>query len=516
MIFAAQIYALTEKHWPARWILLVAGALTPLIFAPFYIWPLAYVLPILFWWLTAQQTRREAFLRGWFFGIGFFGTGVSWVYFSMRTVETPIPISLVLTTAFCVAMGLLFALQAWLPAYVRQRFFANARLHWTTFPVLWLAFEGVRTTLFTGMPWLLWGTLATDNWLRGWLPVTGVFGVSFLVLFGAALLWQCRYPTKSVRHWVVAGAFLVFSWGIGFTITDRHYTQPSLSQPMPVAAVQGNTDQSIKWDAQILNEILSIHLALADRHSEAALVLWAETAIPTFPDAVPGFVGALEHRAVAREQAIVSGLPLRGEGRTYYNGIKAWGTGQGEYRKQHLVPFGEYLPLQSVLQGLIAFFDLPMSGFTPGPSGQAPMTMYYAGNRLTLAPLICYEAAYPNLSRQQAIGSDILIVVSNDAWFGGSLAPEQHLQITRVRTIENQRPMVRATQNGISVILDEHGQVLARAPQFVQATVAGEILPRHGLTPYQRLGSWPIAILTILLGAFSLVRARRNAGQTAR
>src|SRR5690606_35996407 len=118
-------------------------------------------------------------------------------------------------------------------------------------------------------------------------------------------------------------AFLVLTWGTGFAITDRHYTQPSLSQPMPVAAVQGNTDQSIKWDTQILNEILSIHLALADRHSEAALVLWAETAIPTFPDAVPGFVRALEQRAVAREQAIVSGLPLRGEGRTYYNGIKA-------------------------------------------------------------------------------------------------------------------------------------------------------------------------------------------------
>ncbi|WLD59013.1 apolipoprotein N-acyltransferase [Salinispirillum sp. LH 10-3-1] len=511
MIFAAQIYALTEKHWPARWILLLTGALVPLIFAPFFIWPLAYALPIVFWWLTAQQNPREAFLRGWFFGIGFFGTGVSWVYASMRTVETPVAISLVLTAAFCVAMGLLFALQAWLPAKVRRRYCNDAPLHWMLFPLLWLAFEGVRTTLFTGMPWLLWGTLATDNWLRGWLPVTGVFGVSFLLLFGAALLWQWRYRVKALMPTAFAAGFLVLSWGVGFALTDRHYTQPSLSQPMPVAAVQGNTDQSIKWDTQILNEILSIHLALTDRETEAALVLWAETAIPTFPDAVPGFIQVLEQRAVARDQAIISGLPLRGEGRVYYNGIKAWGNGAGEYRKQHLVPFGEYLPLQSVLQGLIAFFDLPMSGFTPGPTGQAAMTMQYAGTELKLAPLICYEAAYPNLSRQQALDSDVLIVISNDAWFGGSLAPEQHLQITRARTIENQRPMVRATQNGISVILDEHGQVLARAPQFVQATVSGEILPRNGITPFQRLGSWPVMLLTVLLSALGLFWTLRTA-----
>ncbi|MFC3852435.1 apolipoprotein N-acyltransferase [Salinispirillum marinum] len=506
MNFTAQIYGLKEKHWPARLILLFTGAAVPLIFAPFYWWPLAYALPVVFWWLTTAQPPKEAFWRGWWFGGGFFGSGVSWVYFSMRTVDTPVAISLILTGAFCIALGLLFAVQAWAPARLTQQL--KRPLPWLTFPLLWLVFEGIRTTLFTGMPWLLWGTLGTDNWLRGWLPVTGVFGVSLLLLLGAGLLWQCRL--KDWRSVMPAIAFLTLTWGVGAAITDRHYTAPSLAQPMPVAAIQGNTDQSIKWDNAILNNILNIHVGLADQHRDAALVLWAETAIPTFPDAVPGFIRALESRANSRDQAIISGLPLRGEGRTYYNGIKAWGTGEGEYRKQHLVPFGEYLPLQSVLQGLIAFFDLPMSGFAPGPKDQPAMTLQHAGQTLRLAPLICYEAAYPGLSRQQALGSDLLIVVSNDAWFGGSLAPEQHLQITRARAIENQRPMVRATQNGITVIMDEFGFVMARAPQFVQASIEADILPRHGLTPYQRWGSWPVLVLVVLLAGSMKLRTRRS------
>lgn len=497
-------YPLPAMAWPARLILLLSGALTPLIFAPYNVWPLAYALPIIFWWLTVGQPTREAFLRGWWFGLGFFGTGISWVFFSMRAVDTPIWISLVLTVSFCCAMGLLFSLQAGLPAWVRKRW--NFRLPWVVYPLLWLAFEGLRSTLFTGMPWLLWGTLATDNALRGWLPLTGVFGVSLLVLVTAALLWQIRWPRKLTL--LAPGLALFFTWGIGVGLLDRVYTTPSTPEPITVAAMQGNIEQATKWNPRMLEPTLRLYEGLNQKHPDADLLVWPETAITAFPNEIRAFLDALNAQLLDANQTLISGLILRDEddvGPTgdFYNGLRAWGTTQGEYRKQHLVPFGEYLPLQGLLQGLIAFFDLPMSGFSPGDSNQEPLLMNVQNQTIRLAALICYEAAYPGMSRQQATDSDLLVVISNDAWFGRSIAPHQHLQITRARSIENQRAMVRSTQNGISAVVDEHGRILAQSEQFVIDSVSASVQPLRGQTPYQRFGEWPtllFAALLLLLG----------------
>lgn len=510
MVIATE--TLNKFPWVARLILFVTGALAPLIFAPFHLWPLAFLLPGVFWWLTAAVPGKEAFWRGWWFGLGLFGAGISWVYFSMRTVDTPVWISLFLTTAFCIGMAFLFALQAWLPALLRRW---TGRPPWVLFPLLWLGFEGIRSTLFTGMPWLLWGTLATDTWLRGWLPIGGVFLTSFWVLLGAGALWQLASEWMTQRRaWLPATALalgiLLFTWGAGFALLDREYTQPSQDTPIEVAAMQGNVEQSRKWLRSERGPTLNLYENLNARHPGAALLVWPETAITAFPDELPNYLASLDRVLASRSQTLVSGLPLRGEGLRYYNGMGAWGNGAGEYRKQRLVPFGEYLPLQGLLQGLIAFFDLPMSGFSQGGDGQPPMTMTHNGETLRLAPLICYEAAYPGLSRQQAMGSDLLVVISNDAWFGRSLAPRQHLQITRARAIENQRDMVRSTQNGISALIDAHGRILERSDQFVVATVGGELTPRQGTTPYQRWGEWLVVMLSALVLAAGCWVSRRT------
>lgn len=511
MVIATE--TLNKFPWIARLVLFVTGALAPLIFAPFHVWPLAFVLPGVFWWLTADAPRREAFWRGWWFGLGFFGFGISWVYFSMRTVDTPVWISLVLTSGFCIGMAFLFALQAWLPALLRRW---TGVLPWVVFPLVWLAFEGVRSTLFTGMPWLLWGTLATDTWLRGWLPLGGVFLTSLWVLLGAGALWHLASIWAARRQaWLPATGLAVgilgLTWGVGLALLDREYTQPRGDMTLEVAAMQGNVEQSRKWLRSERGPTLNLYESLNARHPDADLLVWPETAITAFPDELPNYLASLDNVLSSRSQTLLAGIPLRGDGQRYYNGIGAWGEGAGDYRKQRLVPFGEYLPLQSVLEGLIAFFDLPMSGFSAGGSGQPPMTMSHQGETLRLAPLICYEAAYPGLSRQQAMDSDLLVVISNDAWFGRSLAPRQHLQITRARAIENQRDMVRSTQNGISALIDAHGRILDRTDQFVVASVAGELTPRQGTTPYQRWGEWLVVFLAALtLGAGGWISRRRR------
>ncbi|TGG92764.1 apolipoprotein N-acyltransferase [Natronospirillum operosum] len=497
MALAAQINSvLKQQPIAARAALLFGGALVPLIFAPFNVWPLALALPVLFWWLTADQAPRRAFWHGWWFGAGFFGTGISWVYFSMRTVETPVWISLVLTVSFCLAMAFLFALQAGLPALLRRWL----RVHWLLYPVLWLAFEGLRSTLFTGMPWLLWGTIGTDTVLRGWLPVGGVFLLGFLLLTCAAALWQWR---PSVRMSAITPVLLLLlTWGGGAALLDRDYTESARETPLMVAAMQGNVDQSIKWQQRQIVPNLRLYQRLNSQHPEAELLVWPETAITAFPEDIPNHLHDLDTELRANGKGLIAGLPLWGEGSDYYNAMRGFGAARGDYAKQNLVPFGEYLPLQGLLQGLIAFFDLPMSGFSPGPAGQSPLQLELGEDSWQIGALICYEAAYPGLSRQQAADSHLLVVISNDAWFGRSLAPAQHLQITRARAIENQRDMVRATQNGISALINHHGQLLVRTPQFEVATVSGQLFLRTGQTPYQRWGNslvWLLAMLTVLV-----------------
>ncbi|MCH8551081.1 MAG: apolipoprotein N-acyltransferase [Natronospirillum sp.] len=496
MAQAAQLNSVLQQHtWYARLVLLGGGALAPLVFAPFNVWPLALALPVLFWWLTARQAPKTAFWHGWWFGAGFFGTGISWVYFSMRAVETPVWISLVLTIAFCLAMAFLFALQAGLPALARRR----VNLHWLIYPLLWLAFEGLRSTLFTGMPWLIWGTVATDTVLRGWLPIGGVFLVSLLLLVTAACFWQ----VSPARRLTLAAPLLLIllTWGGGTLLLDRDYTELARETPITAAALQGNVPQDIKWQRQQIQRNLDLYEALNAEHPEADLLVWPETAITAFPEEIQSQLEALEQRLSDNGQGLVAGLPLWGEGRDYYNAMRGFGTASGDYNKQHLVPFGEYLPLQGLLQGLIAFFDLPMSGFSAGAAEQAPIILNIDGEDWRLGTLICYEAAYPGLSRTQTLDTHLLVVISNDAWFGRSLAPAQHLQITRARAIENQRDMVRATQNGISAVVNHHGQLMARTPQFEAATVAGQLFLRTGTTPYQRWGEglvWLLSTLTLL------------------
>ena len=208
-----------------------------------------------------------------------------------------------------------------------------------------------------------------------------------------------------------------------------------------------------------------------------------------------------------RNSALITGVPIRQEVRhepRYFNGITAVGQGDGVYLKQKLVPFGEYVPLQDVLRGLIAFFDLPMSDFARGPADQAMLQ----AKGYQIAPLICYEVVYPDFVAGLAAQSDILLTISNDTWFGTSIGPLQHLQMAQMRALEAGRWMIRATNNGVTALIDPFGQITTQIPQFEQAIMYGEVVPMHNLTPYLQWRSWPLIILCSLLIGWALVTSR--------
>jgi apolipoprotein N-acyltransferase len=244
--------------------------------------------------------------------------------------------------------------------------------------------------------------------------------------------------------------------------------------------------------------------------AQADIVFWPEAAIPAFYDVVQPFFDAVAANAAHSQHTLIAGVPFRippsrelPEG-GIYNSAVALGVGEGVYHKQHLVPFGEYVPLEKYLRGLIQFFDLPMSDFYAGPSDQPPLR---AGN-LTFAPYICYEVVYGDLVRHAR--ADVLLTLSNDAWFGHSIGPLQHLQMAQMRALELGRYMVRSTGNGVTAIIDEKGRIAARAPQFERTVLTGSIEGFSGLTPYARFGSWPILSLCGIIVALCCLRRARN------
>lgn len=489
------------QHPPARLLLaLVLGLLLPLSLSPFYLWPLVWLSVAGYFWLTHQASSpRQAFWLGLSYGAGLFGLGISWVYASMRTVETGVFLSILMTTAFCFGFALLSAIQAWL----YRRFLAPRPLALTlAAPALWLLFEWLRSWLFTGMPWLLIGYSQTGTSLGQLAALVSVYGLSFALALGAAQL--ARMLIVGRPAWpglALALSLTVVGYIAGALLPADRWTVAD--DRIMAVAVQSNIAQADKWRADQLRPTLDFYARQARTQTDADLMIWPEAALTASPDRLATYLSQLDQLGLDRQQGIVTGIITSEDGR-YYNTLLGFGTAAGRYRKQHLVPFGEYLPFEAQLRGLINFFSIPMSTMSPAPTAQGTLPWRYNDQTRQLAPVICYEAAYPGLVRKLARDSDLLVMVSNDAWFGDSLAPHQHLQITRMRAIENSRDLVRATQNGISALIDARGRVLARSAQFEVAAVKGEVLLRTGTTPYQRWGGqfWllvPVALILLCL-----------------
>ncbi|WP_163575061.1 apolipoprotein N-acyltransferase [Halomonas faecis] len=489
---------MTDKRlYPALHCLaaLAAGVLTTLSAAPFSLWWLGPVAAGLVYAGLHRLTPGQVALKGWLYGVGLFGSGASWVYVSIHDYGyTGVPLALALTSLFVAGLALFFAVTLWL-----YRRLTGPRLAWLSFAGAWVLGEWLRTWLFTGFPWLLLGTAQVDSPLAAWAPVGGVYALSLIVALTGSLGVECLR-----RRWWAAAPIAAL-WLAPLALPSQ-WTSPA-GEPLNVALLQGNLPQLIKWTPEgqrtAANTYLELTRELEDGHD---LVVWPEAALPMFEaEARPILERA--QASLPPQTALLTGILQRdGEG-LYFNSVIGLGNAEGQYRKTHLVPFGEYLPLEGLLRGAIAFFDLPMPAMTPGPAEQAPIEA--AGTRLGNA--ICYEIIYPDLVASRARDAEILLTVSNDTWFGASIGPLQHLQMARLRALENGRPVVRATSNGVTATIDAQGRVIARAPQFEVATLSAEITPMSGHTPFTRTGSWPAWLLAALLVLPGLGRRRKGA-----
>ena len=399
------------------------------------------------------------------------------------------PLAVFLTALFCMGLALLQALFAWLYARFLRDLMGGMLVG---FPALWVLFEWLRSWLLTGFPWLYIGYATLYTWGAGWIPVIGVFGGSLLCAFTASCLylgWRRRRPQSSLIY----GAMIAGLWLIGWQLGQVRWVAPASEEPMSVGIVQSDIPQELKWRRDYYRSILKVYRDMTGPLLGKDLVLWPEAAIPNYYQRAQGFLLPLGEAAQGAGTALVLGIPWRpADGGAYYNSIVALAEGSGVYHKQRLVPFGEYVPLESVLRGAIAFFDLPMSAFSAGGPDQEPLLV----KGFRASTFICYEIVYPGLVRDYAKRSDFMITISNDSWFGDSL---QHLQMARMRALENGRYLVRGTSNGVSAIIDERGKIIARTPQFERLNLEGELRMMLGTTPFSRFGSMPVVGLCFLL-----------------
>jgi len=447
--------------------------------------------------VTQSAKLATGVLRYYLFGVGLYTSGVSWFFVSIHVHGgASVLLATFLVLLFALAISLLCALQG----YVYLRFFRFLPLGLLLgFSAIWVLREWVMSWLFSGFPWLLLGYTQIDTSLVGYAPVLGVYGLSALVLVITAVLYlqieAVVNGSNQARVARVALVMVISVWIVGHFLTGYEHTQGE--KTVSVSAVQGNIDQRTKWTRRMIVPILETYTSLTSSEWGRELIVWPEASITLFRQNAFGQLDRLDQMAGDSGSTLVLGIPDRDANGGFQNSAVAIGKGDGQYIKRHLVPFGEYVPLEEQIRGVIAFFDLPMSHNQPGPEGQAPLT---AGD-LTLSLSICYEVVFGDLVRRTVSDPDVLITISNDTWFGDSIGPWQHFQMARMRAVENGKYMVRATNNGVTAIIDDKGKVLGSLPQFEPGVLRGEIIVKEGVTPYARLGSGPTlgaALLVVL------------------
>ncbi len=471
------------KSWLPVVLAFIAGALSVLAFAPFQqFWIIPLTLALLFYlWLDA--TPQQGFRIGLAFGLGLMGFGASWVHNSIAQFGGVNQIlAWIVTLGFVFALAVYFALSGWLATRLSGKRTYNLLL---LYPATWVLFEWLRGWLLSGFGWLSLGYSQIDAPLAGFAPVLGVYGVSLMLALSAGLLNLWRSP------WIL---LLPFIWLSGWQLQQHDWSAPA-GEPFTASLIQGAIPQELKWQPQQFKPTLEIYLKLTEEQPDSQLIIWPETAVPAFSEQVEtSFLQPLSERLAKQNQDLLLGIPVRQQDGSYYNAMLSLGvSGRGQYYKQHLVPFGEFMPLRFLLEPLIETFSIPMSEFGRGAPNQPPISI--AGHTTGIS--ICYEDSFGTEVAATLPQAAFLVNASNDAWFGDSLAPHQHLEIARMRALETSRYLLRATNTGVSAIIDQQGALLKVSPQFLPSVISANIQPMQGETPFARYGNYLVILLVL-------------------
>ena len=482
---------------------LLLGAIYPLGFSPIDFWPITLMSLMGFFWIL-KNIREKYWLIGLCFGVGQFGVGTSWVYISIHEFgNAPVILALIITLLFVLYLALYPALFSW----AFGKWFKNSQ-GWSAIiaiSFLWLVVDGLRGWIFSGFPWLYPGYAFIDSTLANWAPIMGIHSITVLAIFSSLLLLKLIQDIRSIKTAMV----LVFIWLGSFFLGMMNWST-AVGDPVTATLVQPSIPQKLKWKKDYFWKTIEI-LKQKTSQAKGDVIIWPEGAVPAFEDQVRHILQPIASAAAAKGQTIISGIPLRNsEQSEYYNGVivvtDSVSKKSQSYLKRRLVPFGEYVPLQNILRGLIEFFDLPMSAFSLGPDNQVPLNV----KGVNFGMAICYEITYPQLVYSQARNSTVLLTISNDAWFGNSWGPEQHLQMARMRALETSLPVLRGTNDGITAFIDEKGHVISRLEKNQNGNLEGKFQPQNSTSWVVHFHAWWSLIVVLALSLFFLFKSHNQ------
>ena len=486
---------------------IVAGAALPLAFAPFelfFLAPLSYAA-LLYVWTDATPRRAVGLTFAW--GCASFGFGTYWTFIAVRIIGgAPVAIGLFLMIGLTFVLAAFVASGAWVAA---KWFRTRGAVAWlVTLPALFVLAEWLRGWLFTGFGWLAAGYSQTDSWLMGYAPLGGILAISLAMLVTAGALLTLVLGTTRER--AAAAVVVVAVWLGGFAAREVEFTQPK-AEALDVALAQGNIAQDTKYDPDQLPPMMALYAELTRQGAGADLIIWPEAAIPTYLEYIEPFAEAIRRAAAEKGSTVLLGVlqpaPHAKTIDDFQNILVALTAERQVYVKRHLVPFGEFYPVPGFIREWMRLMNLPTGDATPGAADQPPLVV---GSE-KLAITICYEDVFGAEQLKYLAEATLLVNVSNDAWFGDSIAPHQHLQIARVRAAEAGRYLLRSTNTGITAVIDAHGRVVDELPQFQAGLLKATARSYTGATPYARVGNYLVVVLALVSLLAVLVASPRRA-----
>jgi apolipoprotein N-acyltransferase len=495
--------------WLRSVLLLLAGLLNTLAFAPFQQhWLPVLTLALLALLLHSSRSARQAAWLGFCYGVGWFGLGISWVHVSIATFGgMPLLASLGIMALLVAYLSLFPALAA----YLTRRLAPTTGTFALILGCCWVLAENLRSWLFTGFPWLSLGYSQTEAYLAPFAPLIGETGITLLLVLAAASVVPLLHRRWFAGLWIWP---LLLVSPLLSTFNGWQYREQHVS----VALVQGNIRQELRWAPEQELPTMTKYLQLTKPHFAKQLIIWPEAAIPQLEPLAQAYLINLDMQASEHNTAIVTGILDYKRNGDAYNGMIVLGqhtqqASKGDYRyestnryqKHHLLPIGEFVPFERWLRDVAPFFDLPNSSFARGGWQQPNLQ----ANGLHLLAALCFEIVFPRqIQANFTDQTDFLLTVSNDAWFGDSIGPQQHMQIAQMRALEFGRPLLRATNNGVTGIARPDGSLQAVLPQFTDSVLTAEVKLSQGRTLYSKTGDTLLLWLVALVLGFQLLWPR--------
>lgn len=499
-----KLTTVTAHLFGQLFIALALGAIQVFSFSPFHHWWIVYPSFVGFYLLLqhVKKTTQRYFLICFAFNLAMYIATLHWIYVSMDLFGgMPMLVSMSLIFVLCAYLALFPTIALWVST--RFIWLSNQCRYLLLIPVLWLISDWLRGVLLTGFPWAYLGYSHADTPLVGFAPILGVQGITLAIMIICGALTLLLQKQKIIFNIALICALLI----TGHILQKQKYTE--LQPQMMVSLVQGNIDQNDKWKAEQLYPSLFKYLDLSEtkRDAQYELIIWPESAIAALELDMQHFLQPLSNKLAAQNKTLITGIiGYTLADNQYHNTIIALGklppayryslTGQNRYQKHQLLPIGEFVPFEDLLRPLAPYFNLPMSSFHRGKEIQPNLQ----SGQTRLAAALCYEIAFAELLRKNINETTgMILTLSNDAWFGDSIGPYQHLEIARMRAIEFARPVLRITNNGVTAIIDGYGNELARLASNKADVLRHKVQPAFGATPYQNHGSRPLYLYCFLI-----------------